>query len=164
MTIGQVGNNWLPMAGAAALFAGGALAGALFQGNSGHTAVYFVVSTMALIASMAPWLIRHPPAIHANSGAYLVLAVAVELGSLLGGAIEILRGLGAWVVLGVGLAVYGHLERGRVMVTAGTLAALAGVLAIAADIPWLTVSLQLLTAGVFVVAAARLRQLRLRSW
>ena len=47
-----------------------------------------------------------------------------------GGAVEAFRGLGAWVVLGIGLAVYGHLERGRVMVTAGAGAALLGVVAI----------------------------------
>jgi hypothetical protein len=96
---------------------------------------------------------------HAGAGAYLVLAVVVELGALLGGAVEAFRGLGAWVVLGVGLAVYGHLERGRVMITAGTGAALLGVVAIAAARPWLTLVLALATAALLVIAAWRLRLL-----
>lgn len=159
---GHVGNNWVPMAGAAVLFTGGAVAGVIAGENTGAVAAYFVVSTLVLVLLAAPWLVRHPPAINANTGTYLVLAVVLELGSLLGGAIESLRGLGAWAVLGIALAVYGWLERGRVIITSGVVAALASVGAIAASQPWLTVSLQLLTAAVFVTAAVRLRAMSVR--
>lgn len=156
---GHVSNNWVPVAGIGALFLGGAAAALVFDGDTARTAVYFVVSTLVLIVITAPWLVRHPPAMHAGSGAYLVLAVVVELGALLGGAVEAFRGLGAWVVLGLGLAVYGYLERGRVMVTAGTGAALFGVTAIVLAHDRLTLVLALATAGLIVVAAWRLRAL-----
>lgn len=158
---GHVGNNWVPLAGAATVFVGGAVAGLLAGENTGGVAAYFVVATLVLILLAGPWLIRNPPAINANSGAYLVLAVVVELGALLGGAIEVLRGLGGWMVMGVGMVVYGLLERGRVIVTAGGFAALAGIVAVFVHQTWLTLVLQLLTAAVFAVAAGRLRRLRL---
>ncbi|WP_216699856.1 hypothetical protein [Arthrobacter sp. H5] len=159
---GHVSNNWVPMAGVAVLFTGGAVASLIAGENTGAVAVYFVVSTLVLVLLAAPWLVRNPPAINANTGTYLVLAVVLELGSLLGGAIESLRGLGAWVVLGIALAVYGWLERGRVIITSGVVAAIAGVGAIAAGQPWLTISLQLFTAAVFATAAVRLRVMRVR--
>ncbi|TKV27379.1 hypothetical protein FDK12_11790 [Arthrobacter sp. NamB2] len=158
---GHVSNNWLPVAGVGALFLGGAVAAVVFDGDTGRIAVYFVVSTLVLIVLTAPWLVRHPPAINANAGSYLVLAVVVELGALLGGAVEAFRGLGAWVVLGIGLGVYGYLERGRVMVTAGVVAALLGVVSIASALPWLTLALALATAALILFAAWRLRLLGL---
>ncbi|RJT79893.1 hypothetical protein D6T63_08235 [Arthrobacter cheniae] len=154
---GRVSNNWLPVVGIGALFIGGALAAVVFDGDTGRIAVYFVVSTLVLILLTAPWLIRHPPAFSATTGAYLVLAVVVELGALLGGAVEAFRGLGAWVVLGLGLAVYGFLERGRVLVTAGVVAALLGVASITVDLPWVTLALALATAALIIFAAWRLR-------
>ena len=160
---GHVSHNWLPVAGIGSLFVGGAVAALVFDGDTGRTAVYFVVGTLVLILLTAPWLVRHPPAMRAGPGAYLVLAVVVELGALLGGAVEAFRGLGAWVVLGIGLAVYGHLERGRVMVTAGAGAALLGVVAIVAALPWLTLVLALATAALLVFAAWRLRLLGLQT-
>ena len=158
---GQVGNNWVPMAGVSALFVGGAVAGLIAGDNTGAVAAYFVVATLVLILLAAPWLVRNPPAINANSGTYLILAVVLELAALLGGSIAALRGLGGWLVLGAGLVAYGLLERGRVMVTAGAFAVLAGVVAVVAHQSWLTVSLQLVTAAVFALAAGRLRQLLL---
>ncbi|MEG9246819.1 hypothetical protein V6S67_01815 [Arthrobacter sp. Soc17.1.1.1] len=156
---GHVSHNWLPVAGIGSLFLGGAAAALVFDGDTGRTAVYFVVGTLVLVVLTTPWLVRNPPAMHLGAGAYLVLAVVVELGALLGGAVEAFRGLGAWVVLGIGLAVYGYLERGRVMITAGTGAALLGVVAIAVDLPRLTLVLALATAALLVVAAWRLRLL-----
>ncbi len=156
---GHVSHNWLPVAGIGALFLGGAAAALVFDGDTGRTAVYFVVGTLVLVVLSTPWLVRNPPAMHAGVGAYLVLAVVVELGALLGGAVQAFHGLGAWVVLGAGLAAYGHLERGRVMVTAGTGAALLGVAAIAAARPRLTLVLATATAALLVFAAWRLRLL-----
>lgn len=158
---GQVGNNWVPLAGVSVLFVGGAVASLLAGENTGAVAAYFVVATLLLILVAGPWLVRNPPAINANSGTYLVLAVALELGALLGGSIGVLRGLGGWIVLGLGLVAYGLLERGRVMVTAGVFAVLAGVGAVVAHQTWLTLTLQLLTAAVFALAAGRLRHLLL---
>ena len=156
---GDVSNNWVPVAGVGVLFLGGAVASIVLDGDTGRTAVYFVVATLVLTALTAPWLVRHPPAITAGTGAYLVLAVVVELGALLGGAVEAFRGLGAWVVLGAGLATYGVLERGRVMVTAGVGAALTGIVAIVAATPWFTLALAVLTAALILFAALRLRGL-----
>ena len=158
---GQVGNNWVPMAGVSALFLGGAAASLLAGDNTGAVAAYFVVATLVLILLAAPWLVRNPPAINANSGTYLILAVVLELAALLGGSIAALRGLGGWIVLGAGLVAYGLLERGRVMVTAGSFAMLAGVVAVVAHQAWLTLTLQLLTAAIFALAAGRLRHLLL---
>ncbi|WP_146069613.1 hypothetical protein [Arthrobacter sp. B0490] len=159
---GHVSHNWLPVAGVGSLFLGGGAAGLVFDGDTGRMAVYFIAGTLVLIVLTTPWLVRHPPAMNATAGSYLVLGVAVELGALLGGAVEAFRGLGAWVVLGIGLAVYGHLERGRVLVTAGAGAALLGVTAIAADRPWLTLVLAPATAALLVFAAWRLRLLESR--
>ncbi|OUM43697.1 hypothetical protein B8W74_05980 [Arthrobacter agilis] len=117
------------------------------------------MGTLALVLVTVPWLLRHPPALHASTGTYLVLAVAVELGALLGGAVEAFRGLGAWAVLGLGLAVYGYLERARVVVTAGVVAVLLGIAAIAADRPWLTLFLASATAAMILLAARRLKRL-----
>lgn len=156
---GHVSHNWLPVAGVGSLFLGGGAAGFVFDGDTGRMAVYFLAGTLVLIVLTTPWLVRHPPAMNAPAGSYLVLAVVVELGALLGGAVEAFRGLGAWVVLGIGLAVYGHLERGRVLVTAGAGAALLGIVAVAADRPWLTLVLALATAALLVFAAWRLRLL-----
>ncbi|MHA7293049.1 hypothetical protein [Arthrobacter sp. HLT1-21] len=160
---GQVGNNWFPLTGVSVLFVGGAAAGPIAGDNTGAVAAYFVIATLLLILLAAPWLVRNPPAINANSGTYLVLAVVLELAALLGGSIAVLRGLGGWIVLGLGLAAYGLLERGRVMVTAGVFAVLAGVVAVVAHQSWLTLALQLLTAAVFALAAGRLRHLLLRQ-
>lgn len=156
---GNAANNWVPVAGIGALFLGGAAAALVADGDTRRTAAYFVVSTLVLILVAAPWLVSHPPALSAPPGAYLVLGVAVELGALVGGAVEAFHGLGAWVVLGVGLAVYGQLEQARVMVTAGGTAAVLGAVAIAAALPWLTLGLALATAALLVLAAWRLRQL-----
>jgi membrane protein implicated in regulation of membrane protease activity len=158
---GQVTNNWLPVAGVGALFVGGAAAAVVHDGDTGRIAVYFVVSTLVLILLTAPWLVRNPPAMNATTGSYLVLAVCVELGALLGGAVEAFNGLGAWVVLGIGLAVYGRLEQGRVMVTAGVVAAVLGVVSIVVAVPWLTLTLALATSALIVFAAWRLRSLGL---
>ncbi len=147
------------MAGVSALFLGGAVASLIAGENTGAVAAYFVVATLILILLAAPWLVRNPPAINANSGTYLILAVVLELAALLGGSIEALRGLGGWIVLGAGLVTYGLLERGRVMVTAGAFAALAGVAAVVGQQTWLTLTLQLLTAAIFALAAGRLRHL-----
>ncbi|MHA7210210.1 hypothetical protein [Arthrobacter sp. MDT1-65] len=156
---GHVSNNWLPVAGVGSLFLGGGAAGLAFDGDTGRMAVYFLAGTLVLVVLTTPWLVRHPPAMNATAGSYLVLAVVVELGALLGGAVEAFRGLGAWVVLGIGLAVYGHLERGRVLVTAGAGTALLGGVAVAAKRPWLTLVLTLATAALLVFAAWRLRLL-----
>jgi hypothetical protein len=72
---GDVSNNWLPVAGIGILFLGGAVASIVLDGDIGRTAVYFVVATLVLTALTAPWLVRHPPALHAGTGAYMVLAV-----------------------------------------------------------------------------------------
>ena len=152
---GHVSNNWVPVAAIGVLFLGGAVAAVVVDGDTGRIAAYFVVSTLVLVLVTAPWLIRHPPAISARTGAYLVLAVGVELGALLGGAVAAFHGLGAWVVLGIGLAMYGLLERGRVMVTAGVATAVLGLASIVADRAWLTLVLALLgTAGRVVVPIA----------
>lgn len=156
-TAGHVSNNWVPVAAIGVLFLGGAVAAVVVDGDTGRIAAYFVVSTLLLVLVTAPWLIRHPPAINGRTGAYLVLAVVVELGALLGGAVAAFHGLGAWVVLGIGLAVYGLLERGRVMVTAGVTTALLGLASIAADRAWLTLVLALSTAALLGVTARRLR-------
>lgn len=156
---GDVANNWVPVAGIGALFLGGAVTALVVDGDTRRTAAYFVVSTLVLILVAAPWLVSHPPALAAPPGGYLVLGVAVELGALVGGAVEAFHGLGAWVVLGVGLAVYGQLERAHVMVTAGGVAAVLGVVAIAAALPWLTLGLALATSAFLVLAAWRLRRL-----
>ena len=79
---GQVGNNWVPLAGVSVLFVGGAVASLLAGENTGAVAAYFVVATLVLILVAGPWLVRNPPAINANSGTYLVLAVALELGTV----------------------------------------------------------------------------------
>ncbi len=155
---GHVSNNWVPVAAISVLFLGGAVAAVLVDGDTGRIAAYFVVSTLVLVLVTAPWLIRHPPAISARTGAYLVLAVVVELGALLGGAVAAFHGLGAWVVLGIGLAMYGLLERGRVMVTAGVATAVLGLASIVADRPWLTLVLALSTAALIGFAAWRLRE------
>ncbi|MDQ0737036.1 hypothetical protein QFZ50_003499 [Arthrobacter agilis] len=156
-------HNWLPVAGVGSLFLGGAAAALVFEGDTGRTAVYFVVATLVLILLTTPWLLRHPPALHAGAGAYLVLGVVVELGALLGGAVEAFRGLGAWVVLGIGVAVYGYLERGRVMITAGAGTALLGVGAIVTAAPWPTLVLALASAALLVFAAWRLRLLGMQA-
>ena len=63
---GHVSHNWLPVAGIGSLFVGGAVAALVFDGDTGRTAVYFVVGTLVLILLTAPWLVRHPPAMRAG--------------------------------------------------------------------------------------------------
>lgn len=152
----QVGNSWVPVLGLGVLFLTGAAADLMDPEGDGAVAPHYVVGTLLLTLLTALWFLRHPPALRGTRGAYGLVAVLIEAGVLLGGAGGALRGCMPWLILGLGTAWFGRLERARAIVAAGVVTACAGLLAVLIDVPVLSGVLQGLTATVFGVLAWRL--------
>ncbi|MBW4094645.1 MAG: hypothetical protein HIU81_04245 [Acidobacteria bacterium] len=144
----------------AVIFLSGAAVDIATRSDATAVAMAYIVGSVLLCVVCGVWFIRNPPALRSSASAYLYTLCCLEFGALFGGAIEPLRGCGGWLLLGLGIAVYGYLERGRVIMTAGVASALAAIVAIVGNAPVLGGGMQALSALVFAVAAYRLHYLR----
>lgn len=152
----HVGNNWLPLTVLALLFLSGAAADLSTGSNSSLIALHYAVGSMIFAFVTWLWFLNRRPAMTGTAKTYLYLACGVEFGVLLGGAIEPFRGLGGWLVLGIGLAWYGRVEQARILVTVGAICSVSALLALFAPAPVLSGILQGISAVACVVAAMRL--------
>jgi hypothetical protein len=156
----HVGNNWVPLLCLSILFLAGAAASMVSLAGNGAVSAVFSVGILPAGGVMALWLWRNPSWWLAPRNHYLYLAGGTLAGVLLLAMVPFLHGCGPWLVLGAAVATYGYFERLRLLVTAGAVVALTGLLALVIHAEVWGGALHLLAAAGLAFSANRLYVLR----
>ena len=138
---------------------GAAISMVTARGN-GANAAFFVAASLVVGALSLAWLWKNPSWWLAPRNHYLYLAGGTVAALLLSALLPFLNGAGPWLVLGIGLMVYGRFEQLRLLITVGGAMTLTGFLAAVIHVDVLGGALHLLTAGIVAFAANRLHVLR----
>lgn len=120
------------------------------------SAQFFLLMLVPLAGISALWLKSHQSSWRSPRNHYLYLLGGTVAAALVLAVMPFLNGYGPWLAIGAGIAVYGYLERFRLLVTTGISVFLAGLLAAVFHVDVIGGALHLAAAAALAFASNRL--------